>query len=29
VFEPDWRGGYKLIGRIQANDWTRWAHTAD
>ena len=29
VFQPDWRGGYKLIGRIQANDWTRWAHPAD
>ena len=29
VFQPDWRGGYRLIGRIQANDWTRWTHTAD
>jgi hypothetical protein len=29
VFQPDWRGGYRLIGRIQANDWPRWAHTAD
>jgi phosphohistidine phosphatase SixA len=29
VFEPDRLGGYKLIARIQANDWSVWAHTAD
>ncbi|CCE10321.1 conserved exported hypothetical protein [Bradyrhizobium sp. STM 3843] len=29
VFEPDRLGGYKLIGRIQASDWTRWAQAAD
>jgi broad specificity phosphatase PhoE len=23
VFQPDWRGGYRLIGRIQPNDWPR------
>jgi phosphohistidine phosphatase SixA len=29
VFEPDRHGGYKLIVRIQVNEWPAWAHTAD
>lgn len=29
VFQPDWRGGYRLIGRIQADEWAKWSTNAD
>lgn len=29
VFEPDRHGGYRLIVRIQANEWSKWAQGAD
>lgn len=29
VFEPDRHGGYKLIVRIQASEWSKWAHAEE
>jgi phosphohistidine phosphatase SixA len=29
VFEPDGHGGYRLIVRIQANEWGKWVQGAD
>jgi hypothetical protein len=29
VFEPDGRGGYKPIVRIQASEWSRLAQASD
>jgi len=29
VFEPDRHGGYKLIVRIQANEWSKWVHAEE
>ncbi len=29
VFEPDRHGGFKLIVRVQANEWTKWVHAAE
>jgi broad specificity phosphatase PhoE len=28
VFEPDRHGGYKLIVRVQADEWAKWAKSA-
>jgi hypothetical protein len=29
VFEPDGRGGYKLVVRIQANEWSKFVAAPD
>ena len=29
VFEPDGNGGYKLIFRIQASEWSNFVHGSD
>jgi broad specificity phosphatase PhoE len=29
VFEPDRHGGYKLIVRVQANEWAKWVPPAE
>jgi hypothetical protein len=29
VFEPDGNGGYKLVGRIQASEWSRRAQASN
>ena len=29
VFKPDGNGGYKLIVRVQANEWSKLAQTSN